>query len=1144
MKPPETRSEERAVSTDSLYLSRLSFREELKNGLLYFFVSRFRVVLLLIAILSGSGLYAFSTLPRESNPEVKIPFAVVATPYPGASPSDVEDLVTKKIETAISGIQGIKKLTSSSSNSLSVVSVEFEANEDLDSSIRKVRDRVTSVKDLPDDAQDPQVNEISFDDTPIWTISLTGDYDGFVLREYAEKLQEEFEKIPGIREVRVSGGDEHEFEVAYDPVRLAAYGISPDQTNRAIALTNVAIPGGNFKGENFQYAIRTDAKTFSAKDIAGIVVGQTGQKTPILLSDVANVRETSIERVIFSRFSVDRQPSQNAVSIDIIKRTGGSIIDTVAQARSTADAMLKTFPSGMRYEATLDLSKQIKQDFDQLQHDFFITVALVMGILFLIVGLKESIVAGLAIPLTFFATFTAMSAFGVSLNFLSIFSLLLSLGVLVDDAIVVVSATKQYLRTGKFTPEQAVLLVLNDFKVVLVTTSLTTVWAFLPLLFATGIIGQFIKSIPITVSVTLVSSLLIALFINHPLAAVMERIRFTKGWFLLIVLSLGILLAYCATQWKTSFWFILAATILAAILIAILFWYRSRGKRLLKANAILVDAEWKSDALIKEKLRAQAVESHSIVDRLIHGIVGFERVIPIYEKALRPLVKKKRLRRFFLGGVTLLFAFAVSLPATGIVKTEFFPMPDEDNLFISIEAPIGMRLENTDGIIRQVEEKLLAYEEIRNFATVVGQRGVNPSDAGGGGSGSSQGTSHLGGIVVTLVGKDDRERTSFGLADIIRDDLSTIQGALISVEAPRAGPPGGAAFEARIIGDDLKTLEMTADRLRAVVSGIPGVVNAKISLKQAPAELTFHLDPETMSLYGLNAASVGQYVRLAVSGIETSTVLSGNKEVKIIARLDKEKIPTLESVQNMQIPNGSGQFVFLRDVAHVELRPAVDAITRIDQKRSVLLSAGVTGTTTSNEILAAFQEKLKNEAPLPEGYSISYGGENEQNQESVLSIIRAMVVAIVLIFATLIIQFNSTRKSLIVLVTLPLALIGVFLGMGLLGVALSFPGLIGILALFGIVVKNAIILVDKMNLNLASGIAFDDSVIDAGKSRIEAIFITSIATIAGIVPVTLSNPIWTALGSAIIFGLSISSFFTLFVIPALFCELIPKKDSD
>jgi HAE1 family hydrophobic/amphiphilic exporter-1 len=1123
------------TNTDLAYLERLEFKPELRKTWLNFFVTNFRVVVLLIVMLSAWGIYSFMNLPRESDPEVKIPYAMIITTFPGASPSDMEELVTKKIETKISGVKGVKKITSSSSNSLSSITVEFDSNEDQSEALRNLRDKVSAINDLPADVNEPSVNEISLDDTPIFTFSLSGPYDGLVLRTYAEKIQDELEKIQGVREVNISGGDEKEFEVAYDPQKLALYGITANQANLAIGATNVAIAGGNFEGTSFNYPVRTDARFFDERSLGNVPINHDGVSI-VQLKDIAAVREKAIERNVYSRLSVEGSKPQEAVTISVVKKTGGSIIATTDACKKTIGSMVKTFPEGISYDTTTDTSKLIQRDFNQLTHDFLLTLALVMTILFLIVGFKEAVVAGLAIPLVFFATFGIMLMTGITLNFLSLFSLLLSLGLLVDDAIVVVSATKQYMKTGKFTPEEAVLLVLNDFKVVLTSTTLATTWAFLPLLFSTGIMGEYIKSIPITVSVTLIASLAIALFINHPLAAVLERIRFTRNVFRANIVLL-LLVAISGFISKTTTGSALTAISLT-VMIWLIWWYRTRGKSQLLANESLVREEWKSDELIKKKLSKQGTSSDSsFSSRLIHGIIHFDKIIPVYEKYLKMVLSTKKRRWITLFATFALFIAAIILPITGVVPSEFFPVSDQDNIYINIEAPTGLNLDKTDEITRQVEEKLSAFPQIANFSTVVGKSGSFGKISGG-----SSGSTHLASITITLVDKEKRSQKSYELEKILRKEIESTEGAKITVEAPSGGPPSGAAFEAQVHGDDLQELDRVVKDLGTKLATIKGVVNIDSSLKEAPAQYTFALDPTKMELYGLNASYVGSSIRMAISGVEVSTIIKDNKELDVVARFDKNKLPDLESVQNIQLTNLQGNPVYIKDVATIKLESSIETISRIDQKRTAILSAGTEGKTRPNDVLAQFQKKIAEEYELPEGYSITYGGENEENQESVMSIIRAMAIAAVLIISTLIIQFNSFKKSMIVLVTLPLALIGVFFGLAIFGVSLSFPGLIGVLALFGIVVKNAIILIDKINLNIKSGIPFNDSIVDAGKSRLEAIFITSICTIAGIIPVTISNEMWTALGSAVIFGLTISSFFTLFIIPILFKTFVKQEE--
>lgn len=1130
-------SEAGHATSDQQYLGKLTFRPELRKSFLNFFVTRPRIVILLIITITVAGIYAFSQLPRESNPEVKIAMATVVTTYPGASPSDVEELVTKEIENGISNVKDIKTIESSSANSVSVVTVEFESKADLNESLRSLRDAVSGLKgSLPDEANDPSVQEISLDNTPIWTASITSPVDGKELRNMGEDLQDELEKIQGIREVLVSGGDEMRFEIAYDPLKLAQFGISADQANQSIVTQNIAMPAGSFDGREFRYPIRSDGRVWTVDDIGSIPVTHTEDGAMIAIRDVAKVSESNIKKTVYSRFGVagDR-PSTDTVTIRVVKKTGGSILDIVKGVEQTTDTYIKSAPAGTRIHVVSDQSEQIREDFDQLVHDFFLTIVLVFAILFLIVGFKEALVAGLAVPLVFFATFVVMHIAGISLNFLSMFSLILALGLLVDDAIVVVSATKQYLHTGKFTPEEAVLLVLNDFKVVLTTTTLTTVWAFLPLLMSTGIIGEYIKSIPITVSATLLASLAIALLVNHPLAAVLERIRFTQTFFWVVIGGLLAVGVGCGVM-ETFTGYVIAG-ICGFVILVFGAWFAKRGHVIAKENVVLVEREWKDDELIKAKLRAQgAKEDKTFIARLMHGIINFHAVLPFYDRVLRTILKTGKRRGLVLAFVLLLFASAIALPIFGIVKMEFFPNADADTLTIGVEAPPGTKLDVTSKIAERVEERLRTYEGVESYTTLVGSRASTDRI-----SVSGSAPSHTAAITVKLTPKDDRKKTSYEMAEELRVKFADVTDADITVEFPKGGPSSGADIEMQLGGDDLSELEAIANRLQPILASVPGVVSTDISLKQAPADYTFKLDADRMELYGVSSASVGSTLRMAISGAEITTILEDGKETSVVATFAEERIPTLEDLQNLQILNARLQSIFLKDVATIELKPGVESIARVDKKRTVKLTASVDAQTRPAEALTVFQSKLVTDGNIPSNISVTYGGQNEQNAESVTSIIRAMIIAVILIILTLILQFNSVRQSFIVLVTIPLALIGVMYGLALTGIRLSFPGLIGMVALFGIVVKNAIILVDKINLNRRSGIPFVESVVDACTSRLEAVFITSICTIVGILPITLSNPTWRALGGAVISGLMLSSFFTLFIVPTLYVSMYRKK---
>ncbi len=1134
----ETKNSEH--SSDSRYLAKLQFRPELRRMWLNFFVTNFRVVILLIAVITAWGLYSFFTLPRESNPEIKIPIAIVMTPYPGASPSDVEEFVTKKIEAELSGLKGLKQLSSSSYNSLSSIQVEFDANQDVDDSIRRLRDKVNAVQPkITTEADDSVVTEISIDDAPIWSISITGPYDGFTLRSYAEDIKDELEKIGGVREISISGGDEYQYEVAYIPEQLLFYGLSVNQVNQIIAASNVAIPAGNFEQGSLIFPVRTDGRFTDIKSLGGIAISHTDSGSTVYLRDIAKVSETAVKKTTYSRLSINGGEPKNSVSLGLIKRQGSSVLETVDAAKRAVDTAIASFPPGITYDVTMDMAKEVRTSFDQLSHDFVITVLLVAVILFLIVGLKEAFVAGLAIPLVFFVSFGVLKMMGITLNFLSLFSLILALGLLVDDAIVVVSATKQYLNTGKFTPEEAVLLVLNDFKWVLTTTTLATVWAFLPLLFSTGIVGQYLKSIPITVSITLIASLFIALMINHPLAAVLERIRLTRRFFFIIEALLIVFAAWMVYMGGIIFYTLGALAVV--IEIYLIWWYEHGGKGKTLDNAVLMEREWQDDGLIKQKLAEQGDRhNESFSSRLIHGIIHFNIFLPIYEKYLRHYILDKKRRRRVLAGVVVLFVASIMLVATGVIRNEFFPPSDQDYVYIDMKTPVGTNLQATDSKAREVEKLLYSYPDIQSFTTTIGRGSPNSGNFGGGGVGSA----NIASIALTLREKGERSMKSFLFADVVRADLSKarIPGLEINVASLAGGPPAGAAFEARVMGDDFETLTQVVNDLKPMLASIPGAINVNASLKDSVPEYTFKLDPKKLEENRLSAITVGSYLRTAIAGTELMKIVRDEKEIKLMATFDQGSIPTLQAIQNLQIANSRGEAVYLKDVAEIELKPAVDVIMRIDQRRTVLLSAGADSTTNGQALLAEFNKKLATYS-MPSGYAIVYGGENEQNAESLVSVMRAMVIALILIVSTLIIQFNSFRKALIVLVPIPLALIGVFVGMAVFDVSLGLPGLIGILALFGIVVKNAIILVDKININIKSGIPFEESVVDAGKARLEAIFITSLCTIFGILPVTLSDEFWQALGSAVIFGLLLSSFLTLFIVPAFYLMFVKDKSS-
>ncbi len=502
---------------DSIYLNQLEYDPALESKWYAFFVRRPRFIFLVLFLILLAGSISLRALPIESNPEVEIGVVYVAVVLPGASPSVMEELITKKIEKQVAKVKGIDTVTSTSRNSSSTISVQFLSNADVKQGTQDIRDAVDGVKgNFPDGTKEPIIKEVSFDDSPIWIFSIAGPYDGFHLYSFAEKIQNELEKNPLVSEANISGGDQTEFTVWVDPARLTSYGISLDAVNSAISGMNLAFPIGNYTVGDYTHVLTVDERYYTIEKVKTIPVGHLGDTGVVTLGDLGTVEETAKERTSISRMSSKGSKSDNAVTISVVKKKGGSIVDLIDHGQASLQSMQSSgiLPSDMRVVTILDLAERIRLDLHSLIRDGMITVLLVFLVLCIFVGVREALVAGIAAPIVFFMTFSVMSIDGQTLNFLSMFALILSLGLLVDDAIVVISAINQYQRTGKFTTMQVALLVLRDFQKVLISTTLTVVWIFSAMLFMTGLIGKFIYSIPFIMTVTLLASIVIALTVN------------------------------------------------------------------------------------------------------------------------------------------------------------------------------------------------------------------------------------------------------------------------------------------------------------------------------------------------------------------------------------------------------------------------------------------------------------------------------------------------------------------------------------------------------------------------------------------------------------------------------------------------------
>lgn len=1040
----------------SVYLDKLQYDPALDRSWFSFFIDRSRFLILVIVMLMAAGLISLSTLPLESQPEVEIGIAVASVSLPGASPETIEDQVIKKLEKEISKVKGVSKMTSTAQNSFGSVVVEFRSDVKIPDAVRELKDKVDLAKpNLPTDAKEPVVKEISFSDNPVWTFSIGGDYDGFQLYDYAKKLRDEIEKDPLVSEVRISGGDETEYTAWLDPAKLERYGLTATAVNQAISAQNFTIPVGELDVGDYVHKVSVDGRFFTVRDLADVPVAKMGVTGVVRLRDVAKIEETAKKRVTLSRLSAQGEAPTSAVTLGVVKRRGGSIVNLVdhgekAIARAKAEGLV---PSGLKVTSVLDMSERIKLDLEHLVRDGLITFVLVFLALLTFTGLRPALVASATVPLVFMATFTVMAAYGQTLNFLSMFSLILSLGLLVDDAIVVVTAINQYLKTGKFTARQAALLVLRDYKRVLISTTLTVVWIFAAMMFMTGIIGKFIFSIPFVITITLLASLVVALLINPALSVAVE-----------------------------------------------------------KAN----DGKHGHD------------DHPTWKDRVVNrGLVSFHKVEDWYAGVLSRLISSRRTAWRFVGLVTALFFVSLMLPITGILKSDFFPATDQDLMAINLELPVGTRLDVTSAKAAAVEAILLKEKEIASFTTTIGAQANLGND-------QAESGENYAGITVNLVKKEfGRKESSMSISERLRKEAAAFVDMKVTVAEMKGGPPAGGDFELRIAGPDFRVLDAVAGDVIKALEKVPGAINVQSSRRPLPLEFRLTFDPARLSLYDLTLPQVSSFLRNAVNGAEATKVFRGKDEIVVRTRYAQDAVATVERVKDLKLTNLKGQPVFVRDVLSNKLVPSVFSIDRIDQKRVISVTASADKSTTGGGILAAYERTMAG-YKLPSGYEFITGGANEENQKSVQSLFVAMIFGMLFVIATLVVLYDSYRQALIVLVTIPFSLIGVFWGLTLFGQPLSFPGLIGLVALFGIVVRNGIIFFDKINQNRAEGFSVHDSIVDAGRTRLEPEVLTSICTILGMMPLTFSNPTWTSLGLSIMFGLAASTLLTLRVLPGLY----------
>ena len=1090
-------------------------------------------VMVLVALVAIMGTVSYLTIPKESFPNITVPNIFVVTLYPGVSPEDMESLVTRKLEDELGNISEIKAMTSTSTEGYSSVVLEFDTGIDIEEALQKVREKVDLAKaELPEDAEEPLVQEVNLSEFPIMQINLSGDYDLEILKDIAEDLQDKIEAIPTVLGVDLTGGLEREVQVDVDLAKLKYYNLSFGDIIGAISAENVTIPGGDISVGTKSFLLRVPGQYQETAPIEDVVL-KVNEGKPIYLRDIANVTFGFKERETYS--TLDESP---VITLGVKKRTGENILETYNRVSAILDDALPTLPPTTTYKITNDQSKDVKNMVSSLENNIISGLILVIGVLLFFLGVRNASFVGISIPLSMFLSFIILSALGITMNMIVLFSLILALGMLVDNAIVVVENIYRYLEEGYDNFESAKKGT-GEVAGPIIAGTATTLAAFFPMIFWPGTVGEFMGYLPKTLIITLSSSLFVGLIINPVICALFMTIdgdtnkaQLTKrGKQILYGMLALVLLVLVVSSFVT--WTML-------IVLGVLLW-------LLNKYVLAPTGKWwQAD--------------------------GLNVFIGTYENSL-VWALNNRLKTVGIAFFVLIMSFVV----LGVFNpgTEFFPedIPPRD-VYVQIETPVGSDVEFTRSVVDKVAERVKNIPQASDINTILAVSGaaISSDPAGGGGNSTHKGT-----VAINFVDYELREGDIFEAMEYMRNDLNgVIAGAKITVEKPQDGPPTGPPINLEISGPDMTELTrisndvlsaLEADSIFAKMDGL------ETDLPDSRPEIRVEVDREKAGLYELNTNMIGMTVRQAINGVEASKFRDGKEEYEIVVRLAKEYRDDLSTLSDLTVFH-EGVQIPLSEVASWEISDGFGGIRHKESERVITVSADVRSGYQSNAVLAEAQQVLATYLNgLPPGYNYEWTGQQQEQDESFAFLGRAFLIAVFLIAFILVSQFNSIVKPVIILSSVVMSTAGVFYGLVTFQMAFGLMAFLGLISLAGVVVNNAIVLIDYVDiLRTRDGLDLRSALVQAGKVRFRPVILTAITTTLGLVPLAVgfnfdfitlvNNPLeffthlgeyiywggeqaawWGPMAIAVIVGLLFSTFLTLILVPVLYSVIERGKQS-
>lgn len=1094
-------------------------------------------VVILTILIAITGIMAYIGMPKESFPEIVMPQAYINTVYPGNSPVDMENLITRPIEKELKALDGIKSIKSTSVQDFSAILVEFNPDVEVSKALQDTKDAVDKAKpELPNDLdQEPNVMEVNFSNIPIMFINISGDYSLDELKSYAEYLEDEIEKLSEINQVDIRGALEREIRIDADPFLLEANDLSFNDIASAVSGENLTISGGNLLAGEMRRTISIAGEFDKVREIEDVIVKNENGNI-VYLRDVATVTDSYEERESFARES-----GLPVVTLDIVKKSGENLLDASDKIKEIIEeAKANRFPKNLRITISNDQSKETRSQVDNLENSIISGVLLVVIVLMFFLGLRNAMFVGVAIPLSMFMAFLILNSMGVTMNMVVLFSLILALGMLVDNGIVVIENIYRLRQEGA-SMLQASKEGVGEVAWPIITSTATTVAAFVPLAFWGGIMGEFMKYLPITLIIVLASSLFVALVINPVLTAIFmklpseekpkhkSRIWITVG----ILTAIGVLLHFAGLHALANLMILLGILVPfnALVLVKAVAWFQE------------VFLEW--------------------LEELYYNTVKFALT------GYRPYL--------FFGGTFVLMIVAIMVYFSKEPKVELFPSNEPNYVNVFIEKPIGTDIEATNAFTQKLEARIMKLTDKYDYMieSVIAQVGAGSGDQSQGVSGGS--TPNKARITVSFVDFEDRQGTSTSqVLEEIRDAMDEYPGAVITVEKNRDGPPVGKPINLEVIGEDYDKLIDLSERLITEIenSGIRGIDELKSDLEDGKPELYVNIDRDKARRYGLSTQQIASEIRTALFGLEVSKFKDGEDEYPIQLRLADRYRYNIDNLLNKRITfrNNQGQLrqVPISSVADVQYTSTFGSVKRKDLDRVISVFSNVKEGYNANDIVGEISQLIA-DMDIPEGYEIRIGGEQEEQQKSMEFLSRALMIAVFVIFLIIVAQFNSVMTPFIIMCSVLFSTIGVFLGLVIFNMnfIIIMTG-IGIISLAGVVVNNAIVLIDYTNLirerrRSELGLSEDDrlpyedvlsSIIEGGKTRLRPVLLTAITTVLGLIPLAIGMNInfftlferfdpefyvggdnaifWGPMAWTVIFGLTFATFLTLVIVPVMY----------